>query len=104
MPCPWPRPGMRPDPRRPPFAVPARARRVATVSPASTADGVVAIVGLGYVGLPLAQASTESMARVVGFDVNAAVVAQLGSGVSHVDDISDAEVQAMLDGGFEPTL
>ncbi|WP_067505262.1 nucleotide sugar dehydrogenase [Actinoplanes sp. TFC3] len=61
----------------------------------------VVILGLGYVGLPLAQQATRAGLRVLGFDVNAGVVAVLGAGRSHVDDLSDADVAEMLAGGFE---
>lgn len=58
------------------------------------------IVGLGYVGLPLAREAVRSGLRVAGFDVNARVVKDLNEGVSHVDDLSDADVKAMLEEGF----
>ena len=59
-----------------------------------TAD--VLVIGLGYVGLPLAREAISSGLRVVGFDVNADIVVQLNSGRSHVDDISHADVAGML--------
>ncbi|PWI17484.1 nucleotide sugar dehydrogenase [Streptomyces sp. Act143] len=58
------------------------------------------IIGLGYVGLPLARAASASGLKVVGLDRSAPVVQGLNSGSSHVDDISDADVRAMLDQGF----
>ena len=58
------------------------------------------VVGLGYVGLPLARAAAASGLKVVGLDRSVPVVEGLNSGSSHVDDISDADVRAMLDGGF----
>jgi len=61
------------------------------------------IVGLGYVGLPLAQAAAAAGIEVVGFDTNERVVAALNAGRSHVDDISDAEVARMLESGFRAT-
>lgn len=61
------------------------------------------IVGLGYVGLPLAQEATRAGRTVVGFDVNQGVVDALNDGVSHVDDLSDADVAEMRAGGFEAT-
>ncbi|WP_328708071.1 nucleotide sugar dehydrogenase [Streptomyces mesophilus] len=64
----------------------------------ATVDLVV--VGLGYVGLPLARAASASGLRVVGLDRSAPVVQGLNSGVSHIDDISDADVQAMIERGF----
>jgi nucleotide sugar dehydrogenase len=59
-----------------------------------------AVIGLGYVGLPLAQAATAAGLAVIGYDINADVVGSLNSGHSHVDDLSDAEVVAMLESGF----
>ncbi|MHA3948220.1 nucleotide sugar dehydrogenase [Cellulomonas bogoriensis] len=60
----------------------------------------LAIVGLGYVGLPLAQEAVRAGLSVVGFDVNQGVVDGLNSGASHVDDLSDADVAAMVGAGF----
>jgi UDP-N-acetyl-D-glucosamine dehydrogenase len=51
------------------------------------------IVGLGYVGLPLAVELAQAGYRVLGFDVNADVVDGLNAGRSHVKDVSDAELQ-----------
>ncbi|WP_199511846.1 nucleotide sugar dehydrogenase [Nucisporomicrobium flavum] len=63
----------------------------------------VVILGLGYVGLPLAQQATRAGMSVLGFDVNPAVVEALGAGRSHVDDLSDADVAEMVAGGFRTT-
>src|SRR5258705_9015908 len=60
----------------------------------------VVVLGLGYVGLPLAQQATRAGMTVLGFDVNARVVGSLAAGRSHVDDLSDADVAEMLAGGF----
>ena len=62
-----------------------------------------AIIGQGYVGLPLAQEATRSGVSVLGFDINATVVDSLNSGTSHVDDLSDDDIREMLDAGFEAT-
>ncbi|MFD1246326.1 nucleotide sugar dehydrogenase [Nocardioides ginsengisoli] len=61
------------------------------------------VLGLGYVGLPLAQEAARAGLRVGGLDVSPAVVAGLNAGRSHVDDIADAEVAAMLAAGFVAT-
>ncbi|GAA0458210.1 UDP-N-acetyl-D-glucosamine dehydrogenase [Paractinoplanes deccanensis] len=63
----------------------------------------VVILGLGYVGLPLAQQAVRSGLAVTGFDVQPSVVASLAAGRSHVDDLSDADIAEMLAGGFTPT-
>ncbi|MCU1538408.1 MAG: nucleotide sugar dehydrogenase [Humibacillus sp.] len=61
------------------------------------------VVGLGYVGMPLAQAAVRAGLAVAGLDVNAGVVTALRAGRSHVDDLSDAGLAEMLAAGFEPT-
>ena len=63
----------------------------------------LAIVGLGYVGLPLASQAASSGVRVVGFDLSTDVVEGLNAGRSHIDDLTDADVAAMRASGFEAT-
>lgn len=58
------------------------------------------VIGLGYVGLPLAQEAKRSGLDVVGLDRSAAVVDGLMAGTSHIDDLSDADVAVMREGGF----
>lgn len=62
-----------------------------------------AILGQGYVGLPLAEALTEVGDIVLGFDVNDALVQHLNSGSSHIDDISDESLQRMIAAGYRAT-
>lgn len=59
----------------------------------------VAIIGQGYVGLPLSIAISAAGHEVIGFDLNAQVVASLNSGTSHVEDISDNELSIVLGSG-----
>ena len=62
------------------------------------------IVGLGYVGLPLAVELARAGYRVLGFDVNPEVVEGLNEGRSHVKDVTDEQVQrAMECGRFSAT-
>ncbi|MEU4675469.1 nucleotide sugar dehydrogenase [Micromonospora sp. NPDC023737] len=63
----------------------------------------VVILGLGYVGLPLAREAVRAGASVCGFDVNEGIVADLNAGRSHVDDLTDADVAEMRAGGFTAT-
>jgi nucleotide sugar dehydrogenase len=58
------------------------------------------VIGLGYVGLPLAQEATRAGLTVGGYDVTARVVDGLNAGSSHVDDLSDADVAVMVAAGF----
>jgi nucleotide sugar dehydrogenase len=61
------------------------------------------VVGLGYVGMPLAQEACRAGLRVTGLDLDARVVSGLSAFHSHVDDLSDADVKAMAGNGFEAT-
>jgi UDP-N-acetyl-D-glucosamine dehydrogenase len=63
----------------------------------------VVVVGLGYVGLPLAQAAVLSGLEVTGLDLNNEIVSGLTAGRSHIDDLSDFEINEMLDKGFRAT-
>ena len=49
----------------------------------------LAVIGLGYVGLPLAIEAANNTLKVVGYDINDSVVSNLNKSVSHVEDISD---------------
>jgi len=65
---------------------------------------VIAVLGLGYVGLPLSEAYVRSGTRVVGFDVNEARVEQLNAGSSGMRHIDDERVGRMVESGlFEAT-
>jgi nucleotide sugar dehydrogenase len=63
----------------------------------------VVVLGLGYVGLPLALEAVRSGASVLGFDVKDAVVDALNAGKSHVDDLSDSDIAEMVAAGFRAT-
>ena len=62
-------------------------------------EATVGIVGLGYVGLPLAVAFGEAGFRVVGLDVAADRVALLNAGGSHIPDVPAAAVAALVAAG-----
>jgi UDP-N-acetyl-D-glucosamine dehydrogenase len=57
------------------------------------------IVGLGYVGLPLAMELAHAGYRVLGFDVQQRVVDGLNACHSHVKDVTDAQLQAAVSTG-----
>jgi UDP-N-acetyl-D-glucosamine dehydrogenase len=57
----------------------------------------IGIVGLGYVGLPLAVAFGEAGHEVVGVDVDARKVEALNEGCSYVEDIPDAALSPLSD-------
>jgi nucleotide sugar dehydrogenase len=62
------------------------------------------VIGLGYVGLPLVREACRAGLRVGGLDRDARVVAGLKAGLSHIDDVSPAEIEEMLEAGFTPGL
>jgi UDP-N-acetyl-D-glucosamine dehydrogenase len=61
--------------------------------------GILAIIGQGYVGLPLAMAAVQAGWTVIGVDNLEAKVAQINRGSSPVEDISDAQLQAAISKG-----
>ena len=65
--------------------------------------GRVGIIGLGYVGLPLARAFAAQGISVLGFDVDPAKVIKLQRGESYIGHIGDEAVREMKDRGFEAT-
>jgi len=73
---------------------------------AKIADGsaVCGVVGLGYVGLPLAVEMGNVDLNVIGFDVSKRVVNDLNGGKSHIKDIPSADVARLRKSGrFEAT-
>ncbi|MFD4510112.1 nucleotide sugar dehydrogenase [Streptomyces sp. NPDC058457] len=60
----------------------------------------LAVIGLGYVGLPLAREASLVGLRVAGLDLDPRVVEGLNAGHSHVDDVSDEDVARMRAAGF----
>jgi UDP-N-acetyl-D-glucosamine dehydrogenase len=63
-------------------------------------DRHVAVIGLGYVGLPLAISFVEAGLTVDGIDAFAGRVAELNAGTSPIDDVSDERLQSALRNGL----
>ncbi len=63
----------------------------------------VAVIGLGYVGLPLALLYTEQKFSVTGFDIDARKISTLEQGGSYIFRIPAAEIQAAKKKGFNAT-
>jgi UDP-N-acetyl-D-glucosamine dehydrogenase len=81
-----------------------------TISPISdlkrriaSRDARIGIIGMGYVGLPLALLFSEQRFSVTGFDVDARKVDALNSGTSYIVRIPAAEVQQAHQSGFRAT-
>jgi UDP-N-acetyl-D-glucosamine dehydrogenase len=69
------------------------------IGKAERREALFGIVGLGYVGLPLAVELANAGYRVLGFDVQPRVVDGLNAGRSHVKDVTDAQLQAVVQAG-----
>jgi UDP-N-acetyl-D-glucosamine dehydrogenase len=67
-------------------------------------DRRVAIIGLGYVGLPLAVAFVAAGLDVTGVDASSERIAELEARRSPIDDISDERLAAALEAGLSVTI
>jgi UDP-N-acetyl-D-glucosamine dehydrogenase len=67
-------------------------------------DACIGVVGLGYVGLPLALEFARAGFNVIGYDVSKRVVEMLMKGESHIQDVSSAQLlEAVQSGKFTAT-
>src|SRR4051794_30583114 len=82
---------------RPPRAHSMQAAHGATRFLGMNVNIKVGVVGLGYVGLPLAVAFAEAGNEVVGLDTNADRVEALNAGRSHVEDVPDSVLEPLAD-------
>ena len=62
-------------------------------------DARIGVIGLGYVGLPLALEFAKAGFRVTGFDLDAEKVRVLAEGGSYIEDVDADEVKAAVDAG-----
>ena len=64
---------------------------------------IIGILGLGYVGQPLALRYAQLGYKVLGFDIDAEKVDQLNTGHSHIEHIDDADIAAANTAGMQCT-
>ncbi|MCF7823965.1 MAG: nucleotide sugar dehydrogenase [Candidatus Marinimicrobia bacterium] len=62
-------------------------------------DITVGVIGLGYVGLPLAVEFGKAGLRTIGIDIDKKRVDMLNRGTNYIQDVSDAELKALVDAG-----
>jgi UDP-N-acetyl-D-glucosamine dehydrogenase len=62
-------------------------------------DVRVGVIGLGYVGLPLAVGFAKAGVQVTGFDVDEQKVRSIQDGISHIEDVASEELAAMRAAG-----
>ncbi|MBU0584409.1 MAG: nucleotide sugar dehydrogenase [Alphaproteobacteria bacterium] len=72
------------------------ARAASLFSKLETRTATVGIVGMGYVGLPLASAVARAGFNVIGFDIDRSKVEKLNGGKSYIDAVSDAALQSHM--------
>ncbi len=60
----------------------------------------IVVIGLGYVGLPLAAAAAKSGCTVIGVDLDIERVNKINSGVSTIEDISSSEILNLVGRGL----
>ncbi len=65
----------------------------------STRTATIGVIGLGYVGLPLAVEFAAKFPKVIGFDINAERVMVLNAGRSHVYDVPEERVSSLVAAG-----
>lgn len=59
----------------------------------------VGVMGLGYVGLPLALEFARKGFSVTGFEINPKLARDLSKGVSHIPDVPSGDLGAVVDAG-----
>src|ERR1700693_4805482 len=99
----------RPAPLRYTAGIPPPARSCRTPAPQEVTvpvadDTRIAVIGRGYVGLPLAIAFAEAGLDVLGIDASPRRVEELTARHSPIDDIGDARLSAALDGNLRVAL
>ena len=63
----------------------------------------VGVVGLGYVGLPLALNFSMANLNVIGFETNKKYISQVNGGQSYISHISNIDIKAAKKNGLEAT-
>jgi len=66
-------------------------------------QSTIAIIGLGYVGLPLAIRFSEEGFKTIGFDIDHEKVSMLNDGRSYIKHIKEADISKMANNGFIAT-
>ena len=61
---------------------------------------VVGVVGLGYVGLPLAVEKAKAGFKTIGFDVQSAKVDMVNAGHNYIGDVVDSDLKQLVDDGM----
>ena len=76
-----------------------RSTKTRLLSKIADRSAVTAVIGLGYVGLPLAMEFCDAGFTVIGYDITQSLVDQLMKGVSHIQDVPSSRVAAHVKSG-----
>ncbi|MCC7478494.1 nucleotide sugar dehydrogenase [bacterium] len=63
-------------------------------------EALIGVVGLGYVGLPLAELFARKGYKVLGFDVSSERAAMINRGKNYIDDVRDEDLKQAVDAGL----
>src|SRR5664279_430643 len=66
-------------------------------------DARIAVVGQGYVGLPLAMRAADLGFTVTGYDIASGRIDSLRAGNSYVEDVSSEQLQRAIESGYDAT-
>lgn len=66
-------------------------------------SAIIGIVGLGYVGIPLAIRYAEAGYKVLGFDIDPEKIERISNGKTYIKHLPDEMIQSAVDAGFEAT-
>ncbi|MDB5053879.1 MAG: UDP-N-acetyl-D-glucosamine dehydrogenase [Bacilli bacterium] len=61
-----------------------------------TKQAVIGVVGLGYVGLPLAVEKAKAGFKVIGFDIQASKIDMVNQGINYIGDVVDDDLRKMV--------
>ena len=73
------------------------------ISKIENRESIIAIIGLGYVGLPLVIRFSEEGFKTVGFDVDGYKTEMLNAGKSYIKHIHPEKIRLALNNGFRAT-
>lgn len=65
-----------------------------------TKDAILGVIGLGYVGLPLAVEKAKAGYKTIGFDVQEEKVAMVNDGVNYIGDVVNEDLTAIVNSGY----
>ena len=66
-------------------------------------SAVIAVIGLGYVGLPLAVEKAKAGYKVIGLDVQQKRVDQVNEGINYIGDVVDSDLNEIVQGAVAAT-